>query len=138
MNTSTLKSSYKTNPSRSKSQGKLAASPRKTIGSPTSTSPQKKVTRPNQTAIASKMKTMRQKLCTTLDAHILILETHAPMRCLEHNSVLSLYCETEQKLLCANCVYRSNNHKLHRVFPLQKCYKQISRDVEQMSRQVDR
>lgn len=49
---------------------------------------------PSSEALASKMKSMRDKLCNILDAHILILETNAPMRCLEHNSVISLYCET--------------------------------------------
>lgn len=40
------------------------------------------------------MKKIRDKLSTTLDAHYLVLETGAPIRCLEHNSVISLYCET--------------------------------------------
>jgi hypothetical protein len=68
----------------------------------------------------------------------LIFETNAPLRCLEHNSVLSLYCETEQKLLCANCIFRNGLHRHHRVLPIDKCYKQIVRDIEQMSRQAER
>lgn len=133
MNTSTLKH-QRASPAKSKSPIRSAASPRKTLNSP-SPSKRQKI---SDEAITAKMKSMRDKLCNTLDAYILILETNAPLRCLEHNSVLSLYCETEQKLLCANCVYRSNSHKLHKVFPIEKCYKQIARDVEQMTRQIDR
>jgi len=80
----------------------------------------------------------REKICNTLDAYILIFRTDSPMRCLEHNSVLSLYCETEQKLLCANCVYKNGNHRLHKIYPLEKCYKNIARDVDLISRHSER
>lgn len=77
-------------------------------------------------------------MCSNIDTCALMVQSNAPMRCLEHNSVLSLYCETEQRLLCANCVFRNGAHRLHKVYPLEKCYLQISRDVDLMARHVER
>lgn len=96
MNTSTMKSSI-SGRSKSKSASRPTISPKK--NAPTnisSQSPSAKRAKGKlpEDAFITEMKRMREKLCNTLDAYILIFETNAPLRCLEHNSVLSLYCET--------------------------------------------
>ena len=73
-----------------------------------------------------------------LENYILLIRSKNPIRCLEHNTNLSLYCETEQKLLCANCIFGRQDHKFHRVVPIDRSLDKIERDIEAMSRLIDR
>ncbi len=41
-------------------------------------------------------------------------------KCYQHNNVQTMYCITDKKPLCVNCLYISNLHKPHKVIPLQK------------------
>ena len=93
MNTLALKSPAKnrspspTRASNPRSPNKLAKSPYRSF------SPQKKkLSKADDDAVIDKLKKVREKICASLDAYTVILSTDSPMRCLEHNSVLSLYC----------------------------------------------
>jgi len=77
-------------------------------------------------------------LSKTLDTYTLLIRSKNPIRCLEHNSNISIYCETEQKLLCANCIFGRVEHKFHRVTPIDHSYDKIEKDVDTMNRLIDR
>lgn len=51
-----------------------------------------------------------------------------PQKCLQHNNNLTLYCENDQKPLCASCMYQNQIHKQHRVLPLNNCLDLLKRD----------
>jgi hypothetical protein len=75
------------------------------------------------------MKKNRERLCNTLDTYTLLIRSNHPIRCLEHNSTISIYCETEQKLLCSNCIFSKLDHKYHKVVPVDKVFDKITRDI---------
>jgi hypothetical protein len=77
-------------------------------------------------------------LTKQLDTYTLLIRSKNPIRCLEHNSNISIYCETEQKLLCANCIFGRVEHKFHRVTPIDHSYEKIEKDVDTMNRLIER
>jgi hypothetical protein len=72
-----------------------------------------------------KLSRSREKLTQDLNTYTLLIRSRNPIRCLEHNTNISIYCETEQKLLCANCIYGRTEHKFHRVTPLDRSLDKI-------------
>ncbi len=74
----------------------------------------------------------RSNLCNNLDTYTLLIRMRKPIRCMQHNSNISLYCESEQKLLCANCIMGKNVHKYHKVTPIEKCMGQLEQDISKM------
>ncbi len=51
-----------------------------------------------------------------------------PQRCMQHNNVLTLYCLTERRILCVNCIYGITKHRTHKVIPLRDSYDDINKD----------
>lgn len=49
-----------------------------------------------------------------------ILHSRTPQRCLQHNTIYTLYCEFDRKPLCANCMYQVDTHRKHRVIPISR------------------
>lgn len=60
-----------------------------------------------------------------------------PQKCLAHSNNFTLYCEYDQKPLCASCVYQNQTHKLHRVLPLANCTPEIKRDCDRLEKEVN-
>jgi uncharacterized protein YhbP (UPF0306 family) len=57
------------------------------------------------------------------------MQSHnAQIRCLDHSNILTIYCQTERKTLCANCVYGFNRHKTHKLLPLKDANELIRED----------
>jgi len=46
-----------------------------------------------------------------------------PQKCFHHSNNFSLYCENDQKPLCASCVHQNQVHKAHKIIPLALCSK---------------
>lgn len=84
MSTPTFNPTFNRDSSSSKNKSPNKSQSKSRLNSTRNTSPNAlaKKPHPSSEALASKMKSMRDKLCNILDAHILILETNAPMRCL--------------------------------------------------------
>jgi hypothetical protein len=55
-----------------------------------------------------------------------------PIRCMQHNNTLTLYCLTERKILCANCTYGVDTHRTHKVLPLKDSAKYINEDNQEL------
>ena len=53
---------------------------------------------------------------------------NSQIRCFDHSNVLTIYCQTERKALCANCVYGINRHRTHRLLPLKDATALITED----------
>jgi len=72
---------------------------------------------------------------------------NAQVRCLDHSNVLTIYCQTERKALCANCVYGINRHRTHKLLPLKDAatyimedntilWNQINEDLKKMDESI--
>ncbi len=48
----------------------------------------------SDTMIEDKLRRNREKLTHTLDTYTMLIRSSTPIRCLEHNSVVSIFCET--------------------------------------------
>lgn len=58
-----------------------------------------------------------------------MMQSHnAQLRCIQHSNVLTIYCQTERKALCANCVYGASRHRTHRLIPLKDAIEFIIED----------
>jgi hypothetical protein len=68
----------------------------------------------------------------------MLIRSNNPIRCLEHNSVISIFCETEGRLLCTNCVFGKNEHKFHRINPVDKSYDKMKESLEKMKPLIDK
>jgi hypothetical protein len=53
---------------------------------------------------------------------------NAQLRCLTHANVLTIYCQTERRALCANCVYGVARHRTHKLVPLKDAQEFIIED----------
>ena len=60
------------------------------------------------------------------------------IRCLEHNSPLSLFCQNENKLLCSNCVFGSTAHKFHKVVPIDRSKVTLNQQIAKMESSVQK
>ncbi|KAL4486888.1 hypothetical protein ABPG72_009652 [Tetrahymena utriculariae] len=50
--------------------------------------------------------------------------------CNEHNEPYSLFCETDKKLCCVNCVYKGQgSHKNHNVIPLKQSFNMLKQEL---------
>ena len=74
-----------------------------------------------------------QKMYALLEIFNLIQSNNYPIRCMEHNNTLTLYCFTERKILCANCTYGIGKHRTHKIIPLKDSPKFIKEDNEQLA-----
>jgi hypothetical protein len=57
-----------------------------------------------------------------------------PQKCFQHNNNYTLYCENDQKPICASCMYQNQIHKLHKVLPLNSCEDQLQRDCQKLEK----
>ena len=60
----------------------------------------------------------------------MLFKNSMPQRCMRHNNILSLYCETERSPLCVSCMYHSSEHKGHKVVPLKNATKLLTTDTQ--------
>lgn len=60
-----------------------------------------------------------------------------PQRCLQHNTILTLYCEIDRKPLCANCMYKQDTHRKHRVIPLDKAMNLVKEDINSLENKLE-
>ena len=60
------------------------------------------------------------------------------MRCLEHNSVVSVFCESDNRLLCSNCMLGKVEHKFHKMVPIDKSEALLRERVEKMCQSVEK
>ena len=67
-----------------------------------------------------------------LDLFKLMDSNKMSLRCLQHNNVLTLYCQTERKILCVNCTYNDTRHKMHKVYPLKNSLQYVNEDNEDL------
>ena len=58
-------------------------------------------------------------------------------RCLLHNNTLTLYCLTERRILCVNCIYGITKHRTHKVLPLKDCSEEVRKDNELLRGLID-
>lgn len=66
------------------------------------------------------------------------MQSHgAQIRCLDHSNVLTIYCITERKALCANCVYGYNRHRTHKLVPLKDAIQEINEDSSLLWNQIN-
>lgn len=75
---------------------KSKLTPSKSIGKERSTpakSPQNK-TALDSYLVEAKLRQNRERLTHTLDTYTMLIRSKHPLRCLEHNSTLSIYCQT--------------------------------------------
>lgn len=82
--------------------------------------------------IEEKMRIHRERLGHTMDTYTMLIRSKHPIRCLEHNSAVSAYCENDNRLLCPSCLIGRSQHKLHRVYPVDKCQQQILNGAKKM------
>ena len=68
--------------------------------------------------LIKEMTEKKEKLEKFIKVFNLMQNHNAQIRCIDHSNVLTIYCQTERKVLCANCVYGFNRHKTHRLIPL--------------------
>lgn len=61
-----------------------------------------------EVGVEERLRRNREKLVHTLDTYTMLIRSNSQIRCLEHNSVVSIFCETENRLLCTNCVFGKN------------------------------
>lgn len=61
-----------------------------------------------------------------------------PQRCLQHNNVSTLYCINDKKPLCVTCMYQNNLHKKHKVVSLNKAGKEMTEELANYLRLVNR
>lgn len=47
------------------------------------------------------------------------------LRCMEHNNQQTVYCITERRVLCTNCVFGAARHRTHKLKPLKDAYQYI-------------
>jgi hypothetical protein len=92
----------------------------------------------SDTQIEDKLKRNREKLTHTLDTYSMLIRSNTPIRCLEHNSVVSIFCETEGRLLCTNCVFGRNDHKFHRISPIDKSHERIRDSLQRLQPVVEK
>lgn len=59
------------------------------------------------------------------------------LRCMQHNNVLTLYCLTERRVLCVNCIYGVTRHRTHKVLPLRDCMDEILLDNRDLKTILD-
>lgn len=59
-----------------------------------------------------------------------------PQKCLAHNNNYTLYCEHDQKPLCASCMYQNQMHRTHKVHPLNSCADFVKRDCDRLEREL--
>jgi len=50
------------------------------------------------------------------------------LRCMKHNNTLSLYCLTERRILCVNCIFGVTKHRTHKIMPLRDSENYINED----------
>ncbi len=62
----------------------------------------------------------------------MLIRSGHPIRCLEHNSVVSIFCESENRLLCTNCVFGKNDHRFHKIHPIDKSYEKVRLEIDKM------
>ena len=58
-------------------------------------------------------------------------------RCLLHNNTLTLYCLTERRVLCVNCIYGVTKHRTHKVLPLKDCLEDVRKDNDMLRNLID-
>lgn len=88
--------------------------------------------------IEDKLRRNRERLTHTLDTYSMLIRSNTPIRCLEHNSVVSIFCETEGRLLCTNCVFGKNEHKFHRISPIDKSHDRIRDSLQRLQPFVEK
>lgn len=119
-----------------------SATPPKRSTTPSRSQPNKRSTNskspfsknsPNDDLIEEKLRKNREKLGHTLDTYTMLIRSKHPIRCLEHNSIVSIYCETENRLLCTNCIFGKNDHKFHKMTPIDKSHDKLIENIEKMT-----
>lgn len=70
----------------------------------------------------------KEKLGSCIKFFNLMQSHNAQLRCLQHSNVLTIYCQTERRALCANCVYGVTRHRTHRLIPLEDADQHILED----------
>lgn len=62
-----------------------------------------------------------------------------PLKCLQHNSYLSLYNKLNHQLLCANCFQQAcQGTRIHKMIPIEQAQPNIQADIEDMEVDVGR
>lgn len=59
----------------------------------------------------------------------IITDSKQMHRCTRHHSIFTLYCETDRRILCSNCMYDDSTHRKHKVIPLNKALTLVSEDI---------
>lgn len=54
----------------------------------------------------------------------------APQRCISHNKVITMFCQNDQKSLCAHCTHQALAHRNHEVLPISKANDTLKRSLE--------
>ena len=84
------------------------------------------------------MRHNREKLTHTLDTYTMLIHSNNPIRCLEHNSVVSVFCESDNTLLCSNCMLGKVEHKFHKMTPIDKSETLVRDRLPKMGHSVEK
>jgi hypothetical protein len=59
-------------------------------------------------------------------------------RCMRHNNILSLYCETDRMPIYVSCMYHGSDHKSHKVLPLKNVNKSLLTDTQNYTNKLQK
>ena len=59
------------------------------------------------------------------------------LRCLQHNNVQTIYCVSERRVLCINCVYGASRHRTHKLLPLKDAGEYLHEDNTLLRAMID-
>jgi len=59
------------------------------------------------------------------------------LRCMQHNNTLTLYCLTERRVICVNCIYGVTKHRTHKIIPLKDSITEIVQDNQILRHIID-
>lgn len=79
----------------------------------------------------------REKMYSCVELFSLMQSNNMLLRCMQHNNVLTLYCLTERKVLCVNCIYGVTRHRTHKIVPLKDCAEEIYQDNQHLKKMLD-
>lgn len=60
-----------------------------------------------------------------IDTMTAVYMSKHPQRCLIHNNVITLYCTQDRRPLCVTCMYQNNEHKKHKVLPINRSSQEL-------------
>lgn len=74
----------------------------------------------------------------TSSVYEMLYSNGLPQRCLRHNNILTLYCESDRMPICVSCLYHGTEHKSHKIVPLKNANKSLNTDTQNLRNRMQK